>query len=859
MVSLATAFVDIRPNTAGFGARLSTSVSADADRAGRTAGSRFAGAMKNAMKLGSVLAGAAAVTGGISFFKGAIEEARDAQKVGAQTAAVLKSTGGAAGISAKGIGDLATAISNKTAVDDEAIQSGANLLLTFTNVRNEVGKGNDIFNQATKTAVDMSAALGQDMKSSSIQLGKALNDPIKGVTALSRVGVSFTQQQKDQIATMVQTGDTMGAQKLVLAELNKEFAGSAEAQATPAERAQVAWGNFQESIGTAVLPMLDKLLTWFTDEGLPGVQRFGNWFQHNILPTLKDFGGFIQGTVVPALAAMGRWIGRNTDWLVPLAAGIGTAVAVIKTISAVTKAWAAAQVLLNVVLTANPIGLVIAAIAALVVGLVVAYKKSETFRNIVNGAFDAVKGASQALWDRIKAFFGWLGDGFRKMGQLAGDFRQAIGNAWDAVKRGTQTAVLFVVDKVLWLADKMLGAMAKAFSWVPGLGPKLRKASDAVGAFRAAVNAEMDKINDEEVKVTVRGITETIKGASRSTGEFASIGKARGGPIPMLPGAVPGKDSVHVLAMPGEHYLTADEVKKAGGHHGVEAIRAGIRAGIFRKSGDIGWDPGRRSREGVQALANGGPVFDVNTHLPPTGAIVAAREHMTDQLAAEMTKRLKAAAAAALRKAAMGGSPLPGGGKLTPAQIARGQAFARREAGKPYIWGGVGPTGYDCSGFVSAVLNAALGVGPYFRRGSTGTMPWPGSSPGTGSFTYGFFKGSPGHTAGNIGGLAFESTNGSTRVGGAARSATSFPSVYHYDRGGMARGAGFLPKGTTRPERVLSPRQTESFERLVEKLERGGLGGPAVVMENVYTRDETELARRVRREQEKALALAVMP
>jgi hypothetical protein len=373
------------------------------------------------------------------------------------------------------------------------------------------------------------------------------------------------------------------------------------------------------------------------------------------------------------------------------------------------------------------------------------------------------------------------------------------------------------------------------------------------------VNREMDKMNDEEVKVTVRGITETIKGASRSTGEFASIGKARGGPIPMLPGAVPGKDSVHVLAMPGEHYLTADEVKKAGGHHGVEAIRAGIRAGIFRKSGDIGWDPGRRSREGVQALASGGPVFDVRTHLPPTGPIIAAREHMTDQLAAEMTRRLRAAAAAALRRAAMGGSPLPGGGKLSPAQIARGQAFARREAGKPYIWGGVGPTGYDCSGFVSAVLNAALGVGPYFRRGSTGTMPWPGSSPGTGSFTYGFFKGSPGHTAGNIGGLAFESTNGSTRVGGAARSATSFPSVYHYDRGGMARGAGFLPKGTTRPERVLSPRQTEAFERLVDKLERGGTERALVHIENQYTHDPHEAARATRREQEKALALAVMP
>jgi phage-related minor tail protein len=92
--------------------------------------------------------------------------------------------------------DLATAISNKTGIDDEAIQSGENLLLTFTNIRNETGKGNDVFNQATQTITDMSVALGQDMKSSAIQVGKALNDPIKGVTALQRVGVSFTAAQK---------------------------------------------------------------------------------------------------------------------------------------------------------------------------------------------------------------------------------------------------------------------------------------------------------------------------------------------------------------------------------------------------------------------------------------------------------------------------------------------------------------------------------------------------------------------------------------------------------------------------------------------------------------------------------------
>jgi hypothetical protein len=83
---------------------------------------------------------------------------------------------------------------NKSGVDDEAIKSSENLLLTFTNIRNETGKNNDIFNQATKATLDMSTALGNDLKGSSILVGKALNDPIKGMTALRRVGVSFTDE-----------------------------------------------------------------------------------------------------------------------------------------------------------------------------------------------------------------------------------------------------------------------------------------------------------------------------------------------------------------------------------------------------------------------------------------------------------------------------------------------------------------------------------------------------------------------------------------------------------------------------------------------------------------------------------------
>ena len=75
------------------------------------------------------------------------------EKINAQTAAAIKSTGGAAGVSAKEVEALAGQIEGLTGIEAESIQEGQNLLLTFTGIRNEAGKGNDIFDQATKTQI----------------------------------------------------------------------------------------------------------------------------------------------------------------------------------------------------------------------------------------------------------------------------------------------------------------------------------------------------------------------------------------------------------------------------------------------------------------------------------------------------------------------------------------------------------------------------------------------------------------------------------------------------------------------------------------------------------------------------------
>jgi hypothetical protein len=242
-----------------------------AERAGhKTDG--FGSTMVSAMK---VAGGAIAAAGIIEGFKSFYDAAAESARISALTQAAITSTGGAAKITAQQVGDLATQISNKTGVDDEAIQSGANLLLTFTNVRNEAGKGNDVFNQATSIMTDMAAVLGTDASGSAIQLGKALNDPVAGISALTRVGVSFSEQQKDQIKTLVESGDTLGAQKVILAELSKEFGGAAAAASTPLDKLKVNLGNLQEQIGGYLIPVVNTFASFAVTKLLPALQAVG--------------------------------------------------------------------------------------------------------------------------------------------------------------------------------------------------------------------------------------------------------------------------------------------------------------------------------------------------------------------------------------------------------------------------------------------------------------------------------------------------------------------------------------------------------------------------------------------------------
>lgn len=220
-------------------------------------------------------AGAAIGTAIVGTLALVIKNTSEADRAMAQLNATIKSTGGAAGFSSSQIARMANDLQDVTAFGNDAIMSMQSVLLTFTKVRG------DEFRTATKSILDMSTALGMDLKGAAIQVGKALNDPIAGVSALGRAGVQFTAAQKETIAALVQTGKTAEAQRVILKELETQFGGAAEAARKTLPGALKALNNAfgdmfkSQAITEALRVEVEKLVNVFKDpKNIEAVQRF---------------------------------------------------------------------------------------------------------------------------------------------------------------------------------------------------------------------------------------------------------------------------------------------------------------------------------------------------------------------------------------------------------------------------------------------------------------------------------------------------------------------------------------------------------------------------------------------------------
>jgi hypothetical protein len=281
--------------------------------------------------------------------------------------------------------EYANATARATGVDQNQIKLAQAKLLTFKELAESADEAGGAFDRATKAAIDMGAAGFGTAEENAVQLGKALNDPIKGVTALARSGVTFTEQEKDKIKTLVESNKLLEAQDMVLKAIETQVGGTAEATANDSEKMKIAFSQLSESIGIILLPVFKELTAV--------MMKVADFARENSKVIV------ILGGVIAALAI-----------------GVIAVNAAMKVYQATLVLVKVATIALNAVTSANPFVLVAAAVIALTAAMVYLEIKF----SLMSKAFDKFGNAIMVVTGPLGVLIGSL----RKLVEL----KDAIGS-----------------------------------------------------------------------------------------------------------------------------------------------------------------------------------------------------------------------------------------------------------------------------------------------------------------------------------------------------------------------------------------------------------------------------------------------
>lgn len=466
----------------------------------------------------------AAVAGVGAAMVGGIRDAASYQQITDQVGQTIKSTGGAARVTVDDLKAYAGQLEAQSGVDEELILNGQNVLLTFTKVRNEVGAGNDVFNQASQAALDLSTTMGGDLAGANVLVGKALNDPVKGMAALSKAGVQLTAEQKEQVKAMVASGDTMGAQKIILGELTTQFGGAAEAAGKgltgSLARAKDAFSDIMREVGERVIPVLADVADWAAVKLPPAFDAI----KSALVPVVE----FFKTTVVPffaqGMAAISAAFGKGatdtggsmakvSETIRKMVEFARTTFESFKTIvtsvvTIVMALWDAfgANMVRSLTTSFNNIMTVLRGALKVIQGVL------DVFIGVFTGdwkrAWDGIKGIVTGVLEIIKGLVSQAFNIIRTAGSTLFTALGAVFTAgWNAIKAGTAAALTAIVSVVTGLpgrARDALGALDNVLSAV---------ASAAWGAFRSAMAQKIS-----EAVQLVQGVDDRIRGALGNLG-----------------------------------------------------------------------------------------------------------------------------------------------------------------------------------------------------------------------------------------------------------------------------------------------------------------------------------------------------
>ncbi len=261
----------------------------------RQAQKALGGFGKSLMGFGAIVAGAFAIRAIGNFAAETIRMAEEVQQSEAVLRQVAKTTG-VFGSEVDSVTKRLIAFANaqelRIGVDSEVIKVVQAQLLSFKGLAASAGQAGGSFDRATKAAFDMAMVLKKDASSQALALGKALENPIKGVTALARGGTTFTDQQREQIRTLVESNRLLDAQALILTEVESQYGGAAEAGALYSDRFRLGLEQIKETIGIALIPTFERFVEFFITNVVPPLTKF---FEEDFPVMLQSFGAAAEG------------------------------------------------------------------------------------------------------------------------------------------------------------------------------------------------------------------------------------------------------------------------------------------------------------------------------------------------------------------------------------------------------------------------------------------------------------------------------------------------------------------------------------------------------------------------------------
>ncbi len=375
-----------------------------------------------------VVAPAIAAAGGLTAL------AAEAEKSSAKLEASFKNMGRTSGKTLEQLKQQATDLGEATTFDDEGIMEAQAALLSFGAVS---GKA---FDRALQGAADYAAATDTDLTTATKSFGKALADPVKGLSRLARAGIVFTEQQQEQVKALVESGDTLGAQNIILEGIEQRYKGVNETLSNTAagETAQAFEDleNAGEEIGAIFLPILASLAK--------GVQQFAHFVQDN-MPTIKA----VIGTVMAAVGAAFNFVATE---VIP------------RVVSAFSSVGGSANVIGSVVnfISTQVLPVLIGAFQR-VVGFIA--ENWPTISSVFRQVFGAVANAVKVVWpvvERIATVLfplvltaaGVLLKGLDVTFKAIGGIFEVAGNVADTMVKGIILAwtLLSTVTSAIWNA-----------------------------------------------------------------------------------------------------------------------------------------------------------------------------------------------------------------------------------------------------------------------------------------------------------------------------------------------------------------------------------------------------------------------